>query len=104
MARTTIEIPIQDKNVDDMIAAIETVMGKYKFAAKVLNGENVWVKGDGVIAVMQCFGVGFTDNSLLMQGWLRDAIAGEKTLEGSIPLIKGKMRKILNEAAQAAQC
>ena len=98
--RTTIEISMNQKSVDEVIQIVETVMRANNFQKKLLEGEEVWMKGDGVIVLMQCFGLCFKENSVLLQGWVKDALMGESELKGfagSLP--KKKMRKIMDEIA-----
>lgn len=98
--RTTIEIPLNQKSIDDVIRIIDKVMIANQFQKKLLEGEEVWLKGDGVIVLLQCFGVCFKENSILLQGWVKDAIMGESELKGFVAsLPKKKMRKIMDEIA-----
>jgi len=95
--RTTIEIPLRRRSVDEAISIIDRILNSYGFQKKILEGEEVWLKGDGVIVVLQCFAVCFKENSLLLQGWIKDAITGEAELKGfrgALP--KKKMRTIMD--------
>ena len=98
--RTTIEISMNQKSVDEVIQIVDTVMKANNFQKKLLEGEEVWLKGDGVITFMQCLGICFKENSVLLQGWVKDVIMGESELKGfagSLP--KKKLRKIMDEIA-----
>lgn len=97
MVRTTIEIKLKH-NVDYTLDIMEKIFSKHKYQNKIVRGEDVWTKGDGVIMVMECFGYTFTENSLILQGWTRDAILGESGLEGFMGMaVKKKMKNIMSE-------
>ncbi len=97
MARTIIEIALKC-DIDSTLDVIEKILLKYKYQNKIVKGENVWTKGDGVITVMQCFSYTFTENGLILQGWTRDALLGESALEGFMGMaIKKKMKSIMKE-------
>ena len=65
---------------------------------KIVKDENIWTKGDGIIAVMQCFSYTSTENSVILQGWTRDTLLGESALEGFMGMaIKKKMKSIMKE-------
>lgn len=101
MSRTIIEIGLKH-NIDDTLETMKSIFSKYGYQNKIVKGENVWTKGDGVLAVMGCFGYSFTENSVILQGWTRDAILGESALEGFMGIaVKKKMKSIMNEIAQS---
>lgn len=101
MARTIIEIALKHE-VDFTQDVIKKIFSKYKYQNKIVKGEDVWTKGDGVITVMQCFGYSFTENSLILQGWTRDALLGESALEGFMGMaVKKKMKSIMKEIEQS---
>lgn len=96
--RTTVEIPLNGKSVDAVLQIIERKMSANNFQKKLLAGEEVWLKGDGVITLLQCFAVCFKENSILLQGWVKDAMTGEAELKGFVGSIpKKKMRNIIDE-------
>lgn len=73
-------------------------MRENKYENKMIKGENVWAKGDGVIMLRQCFAISFSENSVLLQAWVSDAIAGESDLTGFMGKVpKKKMKGILSE-------
>lgn len=97
MARTIIEIPLKCE-IDTTVDVMEKILLKHKYQNKIVKDENVWTKGDGVITVMQCFSYTFTEKSVILQGWTRDALLGESSLEGFMGMaIKKKMKSIMKE-------
>lgn len=98
MSRTTIEIPMKTNNVDEILRIIAMKMGTAGYQQKIVDGETVWVKGDGVIMKMQCVGAVFTENSVVIQGWMKDAITGESNLEGFVAMLpKKKLKRLIDE-------
>lgn len=99
MARTTIEVPMQTHHVDTVLRIMEKALAPEGYTQKVIDGETVWVKGDGVFTLSQCFTAVFTENSVFIQSWTKDAILGESNLDsefiGRIP--KKKMKVLLNK-------
>lgn len=97
MARTIVEITLKH-DIDHTLNVIKEILLKNKYENKIVKGEDVWVKGDGVLLLMQCFGYTFTENSIVLQGWTRDAILGESNLDGFMGMaIKKGMKKIIKE-------
>ena len=74
MSRTSVTIPLGRKSVDDVLNIFTQAMTANKYANKIINGEDVWSKGDGVLAFRQCFALSFSDQSVLLQGWVTDAM------------------------------
>ena len=97
MSRTIKEIALKH-DIDYTIDKIQMIFSKYKYQNKIVKGENVWIRGDGIFAVMECFGYSFTDSHIIIQAWIRDAITGESSLEGFKAMVsKKKMKSILEE-------
>ena len=98
MSRTTIEIPIKSTSIDDVINIVVSKSKAAGFQEKIVDGETIWKKGDGVLTKMQCIGTAFTGKSVILQAWLKDAITGESNLEGLAAMIpKRNLIKLLDE-------
>lgn len=98
MSRTTIEIPMKSNNVDGVLDIIAETLKPSGYEQKIVDGETIWAKGDGVIMKMQCIGVTFTEKSVLIQGWMKDAITGESALEGFVAVFpKKKLKKLIEK-------
>lgn len=98
MSRTTVEISMKTNQVDAVLHIIASKLEPCGYHQKLVDGETVWSKGDGVMIAMQCVGATFTENSVLIQGWMRDAITGESNLEGFVGMFpKKKLRGLINE-------
>ncbi len=98
MARTTLEIPLCGKDIDTILHIINSLMISNKYSKKILKGEEVWVKGDGLIQVRQCFSATFTADAMILQGWIGDAITGESDLDGFRAMFpKRKMKALMEE-------
>ncbi|MBQ6569955.1 MAG: hypothetical protein IJL87_06840 [Clostridia bacterium] len=98
MSRTTIEIPMKTNNVDEVLNIIAMKMGSAGYKQKIVDGETVWAKGDGVILKMQCVGAVFTGKSVVIQGWMKDAVTGESSLDGFVAMLpKKKMKKQIDD-------
>ena len=82
MSRTIIEVTCGRKSIDEIEKIIINTVSKNKYVNKIVNGENIWVKGDSVITLMLCFTYSFTDTTVILQGWTKDAILGESELKG----------------------
>ena len=80
MSRTTFEIKKKTKSVDEVLQIIKTTLKSEGYNEKIVDGEIVWAKGDGVIIKMQCLSTVFTEKSVIIQGWTKDAILGEAAL------------------------
>lgn len=97
MSRTTIEIPMKTNNIDAVLHIVSTKMESAGYQQKIIDGETVWSKGDGVIGIMQCVGVVFAEKSLIIQGWMKDAVMGESDLEGFLAILpKKKLKKLID--------
>ncbi|MDE7424356.1 MAG: hypothetical protein K2N51_11840 [Lachnospiraceae bacterium] len=98
MSRTTIEVPMKTNNVDAVLDIIVTTLKPSGYEQKIVDGETIWTKGDGVMMKMQCVGITFTENSVLIQGWMKDAITGESSLEGFVAALpKKKLKGLINK-------
>ena len=98
MKRTTKEVLMRTNKVDEVLEIISAKLEGSGYEKKIIDDETVWSKGDGVVVKMQCFGAVFTGKSVILQGWLKDAITGESDLEGFVGLLpKKKMKGILEE-------
>lgn len=99
MARTTIEVPMQTHQVDLVLRIMEKALQPEGYVQKVVDGETVWTKGDGVFILSQCFTAIFTENSVILQGWTRDALLGESGLDGEFigRVPKKKMKMLLGK-------
>lgn len=93
MSRTTIEVSMKTNKVDEVLHIIAAKLEPAGFKQKIVDGETVWAKGDGVMIAMQCVGVVFTEKSVLIQGWMRDAVLGESSLDGFVAIIPKKKLK-----------
>ena len=98
MKRTTVELPIRPDQIDAVLQTVAAKLTPLGFQEKLLDGEQVWSKGDGVVVVIQCLSVGFTGTSVILQAWIRDALTGESNLEGFVAALpKRKMKRVLDE-------
>lgn len=99
MARTTVALKLNTVSIDEVIRVINSVMVKNGFENKIVRGEDVWTKGDGVIVAMSCIAYSFTETEVVIQAWLRDALLGESDLSGSFigRLPKEQMKKMIQE-------
>lgn len=98
MKRTMIEVPMRTNNVDEVLRIMAMILEPSGYQRKMVDGESVWAKGDGVLMKMQCFGASFTGRSVLLQGWLKDAVTGESALEGFVAALpKKKMKGLLSQ-------
>lgn len=95
LKRTMIEVPMRTGNVDQVLRIMEMILQHEGYERKLVGGEIIWIKGDSAMRKTKCFSAAFTETSVLIQGWLRDA-AGETSLEGFINVfIKKKMKELL---------
>lgn len=102
MSRTTIEIPMRSNNVDGVLRLAARRAESCGYKRKIVDSEEIWVKGDGGFLAMQCIAVIFTENSLLLQGWLRDPVMGEYNLSGIYGWIfKKKVKNLMAEIETA---
>ncbi|MCD8048595.1 MAG: hypothetical protein LUG52_03160 [Clostridia bacterium] len=78
--------------IRDVVTLIDMRLSEENFEEKLVDGEDVWMKGDGVFAAMTCVAVTFKENTAIIQGWLKSSRLGEMSLDG---VGGGKMRNIL---------
>ena len=98
MSRTTIEVPLKTRNIDDVLRIITAKLQNAGYNQKIVDGENIWIKGDGVLIKMHCFSYAFNERSVFLQGWMKDAITGESNLEGFVAMMpKKKFKKMMDE-------
>lgn len=98
MKRSVYEMPLRTNNTNEVLWIIENKMSAAGFAKKMINGEIVWSKGDGVIMQTQCIGIYFTNGSIMFQGWTIDFILGEADLDGYVGcVIKKKMKRLIQD-------
>lgn len=98
MARTVIDLPLRNQDIDEIMNVINNILYRYGYVSKNVKGESLWGKGDGFFIPMKCFSICFTENSLIVQGWLRDIIFGEVDLEGLMLAVpKRNMKSIMEE-------
>lgn len=93
-----VEIKMNTNRIDDVLAIVTRVLESEGYQEKIVDGDCVWSKGDGVMMKMQCFSTAFTEKGILLQAWLKDAITGESSLEGFVAIIpKKKMKAIIEK-------
>ena len=97
MSRTIIEVARGEKTIDEIEKIILNTVSKNNYVNKIVNGENIWVKGDSVITLMLCFTYSFTDTTVILQGWSKDAILGESELKGFMGGLPNKIAKKMIE-------
>lgn len=102
MSRTAIEVPMKTNNVDGVLHVFSTILESSGYEQKIVDGETVWAKGNGVITALQCCSATFTGNSVVIQGWFKDAITGESPLEGFVGALPKKKMRGLMEKIQTA--
>ncbi|MDO5293833.1 MAG: hypothetical protein Q4F05_13935 [bacterium] len=93
MSRTMIEIPMHTNDVNSVLNVIHTILSAKGYVNKLVDGENVWVKGDAVVSSMKCFGAIFTGHSVVVQAWMKNAVTGESDLSGFIGVLPRKRMK-----------
>ena len=96
--RTSVTIAMNTNQINDVI---QLVAGKLEYAGyrqKILDGETVWIKGDGAAEILQCIQLMFTEKSAVIQAWTTGVLAKEADLEGnwSKP-IRQQMKNIIGE-------
>ena len=98
MSRSRFKINYSDNSVDEIQKTFEHYMNLNGYKEKLLKNERVWLKGDGVITLMQCFRISYGDKAFTIEAWTKDALFGESELEGfSGWLIKSKMKDLIQE-------
>lgn len=102
MARTSIEIFMGNNKIDDITAIVSEIVKQNGYSEKLVNNEQVWAKGDGVLVKMQCFSLSFKANSFVLEGWMKDALTGESDLTGFVAMLpKKKMLNIMDQIKNA---
>lgn len=102
MSRTSVEVSLKTNSIDEILHIITSKLEPAGYKQKIVDGETVWVKGDGVIIKMHCIGAVFTGKSVLIQGWMKDALTGESNLDGFVSMLpKKKMKNLINEICTA---
>ncbi len=81
MSRSIFKIPMNRKSVEEVLCIIEEILQPAGYSEKIVDGESIWVKGDGVVIKMQCLTAVFTDDTVFIQGWTKDALLGEAALD-----------------------
>ncbi len=101
MPRTELRIKTKyDMNYVSNLA--DAILKAHKYSLKLLRGEQVWAKGDGVVLKQSCFSYRFENGELVVEGWLYDSITGESNLEGFVGIVlKKKMKSIMIEIKNA---
>ena len=105
MPRTTMKVPFSAswETVNNTVIGILVGEG---FKEKTINGEACWKKGTGMATAMQYVKVEYTENELVLSGWLQagvGSLAGpEMNLTGFVGIIPKKaLKKRLNKIVQA---
>ncbi len=102
MARTAIEVPMRTQNAQAAFDVIHRIATYNGYQQKIYKNETVWSKGDGALMKVMAFTAQYTGRSMVIFGWMDDAITGESDLNGFVACIpKGKMKKLMNEMAAA---
>ncbi len=98
MNRTTVEIPLRNKPVDQIMNYIYGKMASKGYQSVIKNGEQIWTRGDGVVTACENFSIAFTNNSVIIYAWIWDSLLGETKLEGWLASAsKKKMKKLMEE-------
>lgn len=95
MSRSRFEVQI--KEVSSALQTVESILSQKKFEKKTINAEPVYVKGDGLIAPMQCVSISLGDGILIIEGWIRSAGFGESELKGFVSMVPKKSLKSVIE-------
>lgn len=96
MSRTTLETKMKTNNIDAVLHIVEMELQSVGLTQKKVDNEVIWAKGDSVITPMSCVNVMFTGYSVILEGWIKDAVLGESELEGFVAMFpKKKLKKIL---------
>ncbi|MBQ8497700.1 MAG: hypothetical protein IJ489_09645 [Clostridia bacterium] len=95
MARSQFYCPMHGKSIDEILQIFEAAMCENDYSKKLVKNEEIYCKGDGVLALMQCFSLVFRENAVVIEAWVNDAVLGESELKGfSGIFIKKKMRAL----------
>ncbi len=96
MSRTTVYAKPDKQSIDEAIGVFEAAMLSNGYRHMIYKGEELWSIGDAVLSGMQCFAYMFDDKTMVIQGWISDALGNESDLNGFIGMIpKKKMKQIL---------
>ncbi len=105
MPRTQIRVPFS-ANFEIVNQTVTNILLSEGFSEKTINGETCWKKGTGMATAMQYAKVEYTQDELVLSGWIQSglgSLAGPEMeltgFVGSIP--KKALRKRLDKIAQA---
>ncbi len=65
---------MKTNKVDDILAIITNILKLKGYKEKMVDGQSIWSKGNGVIKKIQCFDVTFNERTVIIQAWLKDVI------------------------------
>jgi hypothetical protein len=105
MSRTIMRVPFS-ANWEAVNSTVTSILLDEGFKEKDINGEKCWKKGTGMATAMQYVKVEYTQNELVLSGWLQagvGSLAGpEMDLTGVVGIIPKKaLKKRLDKIAQA---
>lgn len=105
MPRTSIRVPFS-ANIETVDQTIRQILIDEGFNQKNINGEVCWKKGTGLATAMQYAKVEYTQNEVVLSGWIQagvGSLAGpEMDLNGFVGAIpKKQLLKRLNKIQQA---
>lgn len=105
MPRTTIRVPFS-ANWEDVNKIVVNILLSEGFHEKNIGTEVCWKKGTGLATGMQFVKVEYTQNELVLSGWIQAGIGSvtgsEMDLSGVVGMIpKKQLRKRLDKIAQA---
>ncbi|MBR3643437.1 MAG: hypothetical protein IKN57_08025 [Parasporobacterium sp.] len=96
MSRTMMRARLNNKSVDEAISVFEAMMAANGYRHIEYKGEEMWSSGDPVLSGMRCFTYMFEENTMVIQGWIKDVLGIESDLNGFAGMLpKKKMKKIL---------
>ncbi|MGN0163253.1 MAG: hypothetical protein ACI4EA_06700 [Candidatus Ornithomonoglobus sp.] len=94
MSRTTVKIPLQNKDTGQVLNKINKIMLDNKYIYTRVSDEEVWFKG--IPMKRKHLSVKITENSIILQGWIQSIFKGEIDLSGSADVrLKAKVNSIL---------
>lgn len=96
MSRTTIEVPMKTNCVDEVLSVMGNILEPAGYRRTNVNGQAAWTKGDGILTMEQYIGAAFTENSVLLQGWIKKMIMGECTLDEAGIVMKKKPKGLMD--------
>ncbi len=105
MPRTVIRVPFT-ANFETVNQTVTSILLSEGFSEKNINGEACWKKGTGAATAMQYVKVEYTQNELVLSGWIQaglGSVAGsEMDLTGFVGMVPKKaLRKRLDKIVQA---